>query len=415
MKTTSENNRAEAPRKTPLRPSTILTQRQRRGLYISLSTALFVLVVGWRNVHAISTDFGYNMDLIFYTGCALEFKYDNIETIQKKTYEAIRKSVNTRHFKFLTAKNWKRKLYYSEPEHFANMLPFYRSRVMFTGAMYLLHEAGVSVSESAKVLNTGAYAVASILILVWLTRRFSWIVGPLLAAGLLSAPYLTKTARLATPDMLLTMWIVGCLFALIELGKRRTGLILLLLSLLIRPDSIIFIVLLVPALRLFNAGQTSKLSNRWTIGLLLSTVGIFLITKHAMDGYGWWIVLQYTSNNHNPHLDELAATFDIWTYIDLLGNRLKRLGDGVIFPHLSLAILGIYVTVKKGRLKSRPQYAVPLAVITICCVTRFILFPVLWDRLYLAYVVAIEMLAFSAVSYCLNPANAQDITVDNGK
>ena len=153
----------------------------------------------------------YNWDLIPYLGCAKEFQTSDPVDVHAFAYGAIesKRAEGDRLFPAseLDSSNAFRIWMANDAESFSNHLAFYRVRVGYTGAVYLLVQAGMS-----PIFATHFISAFSIFLSIWLLF--------LIGGAMLSTPLryallplglslgMMESARLSTPDGLAFLFIM---------------------------------------------------------------------------------------------------------------------------------------------------------------------------------------------------------------
>lgn len=163
---------------------------------------------------------------------------------------------------------------FNSPAHMVQQIPFYTIRPAY---VWLIKYVPI------RAVSPAAYVGLGVVILVW-TQSVLWsalmvLIGPVLFS-----------ARVATPDELAALFVVGGI-ALLFYEYEKTGLAILLVSITIRTDNVIF--LLGACLWMVLDGRLTKVK-----GAVVGMAGIVCVAtiNHLAGNYGWGVLIGHSFN-----------------------------------------------------------------------------------------------------------------------
>jgi len=120
------------------------------------------------------------------------------------------------------------------PEHMAQLEPVYAIRPVYVSAITLVRGSGLDYQRTITLISSLALFGIALVLLRW-TRR------PFYSALLLMSPAVLDLGRQGTPDALNALLILAALFMLAIREQMLPGLVLLMLSLWVRTDSVLVV------------------------------------------------------------------------------------------------------------------------------------------------------------------------------
>ena len=243
---------------------------------------------------------------------------------------------------------------FNNPAHMARQLPFYTIRPAY---IWLIRYVPM------RAVSPAAYFLLGMVILAW-TQSVLWsgllmLIGPAILC-----------ARMATPDELSALIVVSG-FVLLVNGHEMPAIALLLASITVRTDNVIF--LLGVCLWMVFAGRLSKIR-----GTFLAIAGIFLvaIVNRFAGNYGWGVLMGHSFTG--GFLDPAAMRGYYPTlrqYLTYLSHAIR----GLPFTVLGMwAILATYAWIQNQRARAI------ILVVAAFNVAHVLLFPIPEDRYFVA-------------------------------
>src|SRR4029078_1780188 len=112
----------------------------------------------------------------------------------------------------------------------------------------------------------------------------------LVVTALLSLnPVLIPLAQLATPDSLSVFLLLLGTFLAIELGYAATGIAVFVLSILVRPENIIYVFIF--AAYLLITAPLTLIRSLISLGVAF---GVYLVQTRLSHNYGWAVLFNFT-------------------------------------------------------------------------------------------------------------------------
>jgi hypothetical protein len=362
----------------------------------ALLIALFTVVM-LRTVSEIAEAPQLEWDMLAYMGLALAWENGDPQIIHQGTYEAARRELNPKRFRRLTGTGV-RAVRFENPGAFYEHLAFYRSRVLYTFPVYLLHRAGAPLSGATWWISLASYAALSVLLLVWCARHLPLPVAVPVALGLAHAPPLVEIARQSTPDALYALVTAGAIYVWIEQRAPRVAATILVASLLVRGDAIIFQVFLIGALMALGPPEV-RLRRAFAATWLAVSVVVYTTASFASGYYGWWPLFSIGFLGKSAYPSMLPTSPDWAVYAEVLGAQLSGITSSVLFVYGAFALLGIayWRRFRPNSIEATHCAAVLIAFLPTYA-ARYLLFPELWVRFYVPFTVLVPVLLLTLVA-----------------
>ena len=261
----------------------------------------------------------------------------------------------------------------SNADHLGLALPFYTTKPLYVETIRVLEE--VTKSAILPVILVSIAGYVGIAVLVWLLVGRQSVV---LAAAIIVQPVLLQSVQLQTPDAFSTMWLVLGLF--LFMGNRNLpGILVLLGTVWVRPDSIVYVGCIFAALYFDKRIDT--------LGFGVASV-LALASWFTISRFGYSSTILFYNTFVNPVADPTALQFQVTPgiYLHVVYSSLKAMW----LDHAALLLLLVIVgwAYKPGRMI--------LLACAVGAVVHFVLFPSSEDRFYLLlYVMASIMAARS--------------------
>ena len=317
------------------------------------------------------------------------------EQAHGKIYNELLPQLDSATQAFLTTEPFDRKAKAS-PEFFAEQLPFYTTKPLYNALVSALCIAGLTPLEAMRMISAIGYGLVALCVFAFFVRLFHPVLALLFSLLLPLMPVAMLTARLLTPDMLSSAFVLWA-FALYLLHKRfHAPVFLLLLSIGLRVDNAV--IALTAALLFAFADDAHRARRLYGIAYAILAVMIYLVIGQAFGSYGWKITFQHSILDLTINVSMWAATpltFDI--YIDALVKGIRRY-QLVILPALFFTAASIAATnsLLEKRLFDNGLVAVAAVLFSSMCV-KFLAFPRFDVRYYVPQYVFALLLIIIAV------------------
>ena len=280
---------------------------------------------------------------------------------------------------------------------FVQLIPYYKIRPLYNLLVYLLHKMGLSIVQATMVVSAASYAILGTLIFAWIRHHAGGALGLILALLLALSHPLLEVGRLSTPDALSAALLVAGLYLLIERQRTTAFALLALLSIGIRTDNVVYVGLLLIGLQL-RPPSGARIGMARTLAWLAAALGSYLMINHWAGHYGWATVFQHTfiEKITNPAGTQVSVSFLDYA-LSVVKQGLASMRDSGLLLFTLLAILALLVArTRRGQGIAR-THADHIVIAAASVVVHFLLFPVLWDRFFVAQYVLVTIILIAEV------------------
>ena len=364
----------------------------------SLAMGIYLLVAAAVTVWgALKPD--YDWDVLGYMAAALSWEEADKKQIHDKVYAIAQTAMPEAAYRELVSRGPYRQDMYANDAHFAQQLPFYSIRPLFVASIYLLHKLGINLAQAAGIISALSYFLIAVILLLWITKYIDGIYGVGLALFLILSPPMLMTARLTTPDALSAALVIAAVYVLAEKRSLTGSGVLMLLSLFVRTDNIIFVLLLFGYLVLFGRHELSLSVPRFAL-IVAAAVLTYLTIHLAAGNYGWSTVFHHTLVEFINDPADHSFTISPTTYLKALRAGLSFLVAGSMMIFLFFGLLAYYLSARK---KAHVQdiYSHLALILGLSVLLRYALFPAIFDRFFVAQymLIAVTLVIVSAPSF----------------
>lgn len=327
----------------------------------------------------------YNWDMLPYMGVVLSYNGNaGIDSVHRKVYAIGKEQIPAVFYgRMIDPANTYRSAVAQDVARFRSQLPFYIVKPLYTRLAYWFYKMGANLTTATVWPSVISYCLAGLLFFHWCKKY--WNTGYAFAGSsfvMLSPPLLT-VAGLSTPDALSAFLLFAAVYMLTETFSVAGACIFLVLSVFARLDNILPAVAMLVAV-FFGGERRYKISAAKNVFIVSVLLLVYFAVAGNARAYGWSI-LYYpafvkqlnTSYTANP-------VFSFSGYAALVKSQLAT---GFYFSFISIFLfLAIYylwnipVSIKKLPVE---QLLILLFVLVIAL--RFILQPLVNDRLYIPY------------------------------
>src|SRR5579885_78425 len=311
----------------------------------------------------------YDWDLVAYIGSAIALHERDSSIIQQQAYAALRTGLpeddyadiaNGSDFRSEVAKN---------ANHFRQQLRFYQIRPLYIWTLAALHSLGIGYVQATRIVSAAAFFLIGILMRGWLRRYIGEIQAAICAILLLIAPVLFTSARTGSPDALSALVLLLGVYLLIERDAVLFGSALLLLSLTLRTDNVLFVFLFLGIEALQADGKRIR-----AIAALatMASVAIVLIINYTEHSYPWAVLMQNTAMPIvNP------ADVSVSDYFTALHDMIDEARENsmMVFPFIAAIALFSRTPTQLKRL---------VKIVLLSWAVHIIIFPHIEDRYFIA-------------------------------
>lgn len=331
-----------------------------------------------------------NWDLIGYVAVITSWRTPNPVELQSRVYQQIRQSTSRATYRALTTGPFRHDVAMN-PWHLAEQLPFYSVKPLYLDMVWLIHQFGPGLIWSMHLLSVLSVLVLGFLCFNWMKIYLPDLQSAVISACLLiTAPFYTL-ARAVMPDALNAVVLVSSLYLVFEKRKMFSGLLLLSLSVLIRPDSsILVLVVLVYLATLAPPGLAIR--KLYALALAGTTTMSVAAIATLSGSYGWKVLFVNTFDSPIPNPGQITPVVtgrDYWVALRAAAFQLMN-GYGLL---LFVFFIALCLLIGVASLERGLHDLLILLLIAIAL--RIVLFPSLQARFY-AFACVPAVVAFAA-------------------
>jgi len=329
----------------------------------------------------------YDWDLAAYVGSAIALHETDAKLIQTQAYDALRNELPEEDYLDIANGSYFRRDVATNPDHFRQQLRFYQIRPLYIHLLAWLHRLRIHYVNATRLLSAASLMLIGTVLFVWSQRyideRYTAICIPLL----LIAPVLLTSARTGSPDAFSAFVILlGC-FELFEHQRVLIGSAILLVSLSLRTDNVIFVLFALAACAL----SRNRVRDRIAIAIcaILAVASVFVINR-LEHSYSWPVLMQNTSIPIvNPA--EVQPKITPADYFGAVHDMVDEAREGSVMVFPFLAALALFLSKTASLLK-------PLVtVVLLSWAAHIVLFPHLEDRYFVSGSAIIGLAALSGL------------------
>lgn len=359
----------------------IFSVESRAGTFLSGLYICFAMLVLWAGIYRPA----YNWDMLAYTACALTLETRDTEKIHDYVFFTLKKHVDTKSYLKLTDSHKFHRMMALDARLFSKQLPFFKPRLIYNAMILALHKLDINIILATHLISA-AFASASMLLLLILAKGNLNFTSALILPAFAGAFGIFDLAGLSTPGAL-ALFVVLLTF-IFTLKGNAWVLVLMPISILIRTDLIIWCGIL--TLYLLWIKQFSARTILISAGL---TVCGYVLINWWAGNFGWRTLFYFTfidgEHAYDPSLLPSHVTLTQYLWQVYVGLK-KALFDKEFLFFTAIAILVLNRFWKEsGFLRCRNAIDIrfllfgPLPVLYVA--THFLLYPVTWDRFFIAF------------------------------
>ena len=257
-------------------------------------------------------------------------------------------------------------------EKFQGILKYYEIKPGYLLMVRLFHALGFDLVSSTYLPSLVSYFLLGCLLLVWLRQLFDIVFASIITLGICALPFMVQTARYSSPDMLCAALLLVGIYFISENRFPSWGLLPLSLAIAVRPDAVILFLFLTLVLV-----RDKKISGIAATGIMIlgSIFSFLMVGGHLLMDY------VFTTSPYSPQ----------WGAVELLTHYMNSLTDGLnsimnsqTIVMMFLAVTSLFMRVKMGYSLSNDLWSLLVISSLATFVLRYLLHPVIEDRLMLA-------------------------------
>ena len=363
-----------------------------RNNQIALLKSLFLLIycaiILFVSIYSLKKP-AYNWDILPYMGVILSYENIDVKTIHDSVFNIAKKQIPSAFYNLMTDPlNKYRNRVAQSPEAFHLQLPFYVVKPLYTGLSYLFYKAGAPLLIATIWPSVISYFLIGLLLFYWLQKYWPVIFAFAGSLFIMFSSPLLSGANLSSPDMLSALLLFAAIYAIIERRSLAWTFFFLILSVFTRLDNIIPSIFFLTTLAF-----TNKWNPKIPVGKLSLLLAVMVLSYLAISfnvrSFGWSL-FYYPSfvKQLNPSYN-INNTFVFKDYVALAKSQLMT---GLFFSFLSLFFFLVLLLLWNSPAFhfSRLTIEQTLGIVFVLIIMiRFVLQPLINDRLYIPYYLSI--------------------------
>lgn len=241
------------------------------------------------------------------------------------------------------------------PQHLAQLEPLYAIRPLYLDAVETAVYVTPSIQKAISLVSALALFMIGIVLLAWTMR-------PVFCGLIMASPAIVIVGRAGTPDALSALCIVTATWLLMK-DRISPAVLLLLLSLFIRTDNILFALIAL-------AWLTVRQKIVWAHSVILtglSVASIFFI-NHFSGNYGWEVLFRHSFIG-GKYPAEITSHLLATEYLSVFVRGLIEIGGQELALWTLLGVGAWYILPRSSAYRSL------LSLVAIAAVSHFLLFP----------------------------------------
>lgn len=368
------------------------------GLAVLLFLAVLVRVL-W----VASQRPAMNFDMLDYMALALAVEVDDPVELHRRTYELAEAELPPEAYRSLTTGSRFRETMRGDVQRFTENLAIHRGRILYVLAVYATWKLGSPLSAATWRVSQLFFVLSVLAIFVWTRRHLPLGLAALASLALMLSPPVLALAPASMPDSMTLFPVLVGAYLLLERGAFRAAALALTLTMLVRPEILLFVCPLALALFLFVAPERRP-SARFLLLWLAGTLALFATLRISTGETGWWPVFLISFINRGSGRLEGLPDFDPALYWQILGREaadLSYVGYFVVGPIANgstytlacalCALIGVVLAARARAARELSPHQAVLCALLAACATRYFLFPYLWDRYYVYFLVLVPL------------------------
>jgi len=318
-----------------------------------------------------------NWDIVTYTGTVLSWKYKDAQTLYTATAELLKAELPDWVYKQV----WLDSELTQNAKAFAQQLPFYTVKPLYTGSMGLLHKLGATLTASSWIISALSMAGLLALMLFLPPKRLHLIWLPGIAALLWLGPWpMADLARFSTPDALSLFLVMAAAASWLRWKNWLLLALLGMLATLARPDCMLLVAMLGFASLLPLAGSY-RLKPWQGVIVIGAAITTYIASNLLMGGYGWEKLFVYNFLEKTPYPADATRRITLHDYMGTLTWNLQlMMKEGRFWCFVALSATAIAAYVKKPECDR--IWPVLLGLCWAAYAARFLMFPAAQEYRY---------------------------------
>lgn len=260
----------------------------------------------------------HNWDLVVYVGAAVSYEGGDAATIHKATWDEIRQRVSPEKYALLSGESIGhgfRIAVANDPESFIQQIPLAAVKPLYPVLMYAVGQFGVNLLTASVLISASAYCLIGLLCFIWLRKHYSPLIAAIIAACLVSMPFVQDLSILSTPDALSVLFLLLGFYLASNERHQRVALGIFLFAILARPDNVL-LALAVSAVGYFLWDGMRKSC------VIAAILAILIVTVEMLYAgmYDWSTTFHHAFIEHQLYPASSDVTLTISEYLHVLAR-----------------------------------------------------------------------------------------------
>ena len=329
----------------------------------------------------------YNWDVLAYLGTMAKAGASSAAEIHAYAYGIVREAVPPEAFATLTEAGSYRVRQFADPEAFVSMLGMYEMKWLYISLMKWLTPI-TGAYQSTYVINIAALLILTISVGLWLRATRLSGYAPLVVAlfFVLQLPGFYATQQ---PDFLGNALLIASLLAY-ERKRDMTGSVLMLLTILTRPDQIATTGVLMACAWFLRDRSAPLFALTFLAGLLA-----WFVIGQATDDVGYWSHVWFSTYQIQDTMVGFHPDFSPMVYLTAIGfNIYRSLFENTWLAAYGLGLAGIGTLYFHSAIGDQRRQVLLLTA-ALAIAAKFAVFPLSDGRIYFAPLTILFLVAFA--------------------
>jgi len=333
----------------------------------------------------------YNWDMLPYTALVLKMDHHNTKEAHDRAYQLAKENIPVENYQQLTdSLHAYRNNMLNDVEAFNSQLPYYVIKPLYTGLVYLFYKSGIDLPQATLLPSLFSYLLTALLLFHWLHRYLRLTITFAISLLMMISPPLLEVAKLSSPDCLSALLLLGVFYFIIEKLSLRAAFILMVAAVLARLDNVLTCILLLSVI-FFSKKWQKAISGKVFLLLVLLLLVCYILTSFRTTQYGWSIFFynDFAGRLHPAYGG--GEHFSLQSYGRLMYEHITNgIHHSYLAPFMALLFLNFN---KIPRWKALSFEQLFMLFIPLILLLRFVLYPDISDRFYIAFYLVIFILS----------------------
>jgi hypothetical protein len=345
-------------------------------LYLLFAVCLLpAMIFAYRRPH-------YNMDMVCYMAVILEMDGHDKGSIHQDVYKAVREQVPSIERGYIINSPGYREKMMNDESYFNGQLPFYRVKPLYSWSSWLLYKAGFSLTKATYLPSIIAFFLCGLLLFYWLSRLYKPLFSFAIALLLMYSGFTISVAQASTPDCLSALFLLLAFYFILKKPSVIAMMLAFVLAIFVRMDNVVTAFLVIAVLSFTRRWQRRISWKMFALACVLMAGAYIFIAAGAANGeWSIWYYPDFMLRFNTAQ--ETRTAFSFSEYFALLYSKAIT---GVVFSHLSLflilSVCILYDSIAARKLSEEQFFTIMILLIMFI---RFILFPDVSDRFFIAF------------------------------